>query len=84
MMIVSASPTMKPLITGSEMKFARKPSRRTPASSAEIPVDIASAAVIVMKRSPPTGTSAATVAADSAAVADIGPTTSWRELPSAA
>ena len=35
-------------------------------------------------RSPPTGTSAAIVAADSAAVAAIGPTTSWRELPSAA
>ena len=29
-------------------------------------------------------TSAATVAADSAAVADIGPTISWRELPNAA
>jgi hypothetical protein len=45
---------------------------------------MASAAVIAVKRSPPTGTRAATVAADSAAVADIGPTISWRELPSAA
>ena len=45
---------------------------------------IASAAVIATKRSLPTGTSSATVAADSAAVADIGPVTSWRELPSAA
>ena len=84
MMIVSASPTMKPLITGSEMKLARNPKRNSPASSAASPVVIASAAVIAAKRSLPIGTSAATVAADSAAVADIGPTISWRELPSAA
>ena len=52
--IVSASPTMKPFSTGSEMKFARKPSRSTPASSAARPVVIASAAVIATKRSLPT------------------------------
>ena len=50
MMIVNARPTMKPLITGSGMKLARKPSRRRPASSAEIPVAIASAAVNAAKR----------------------------------
>ncbi len=84
MMIVSASPTMKPLITGSEMKLARKPSRSSPAISAASPVVIASAAVIAANLPSPTGTIEATVAADSAAVADIGPATRWRELPSAA
>ena len=83
-MIVSASPTMKPLITGSEMKLARKPSRSRPAISAASPVAIASAAVIATNRRRPPATSDATVAAESAAVADIGPTTRWRELPSAA
>jgi hypothetical protein len=47
-------------------------------------VVIASPAVSAANRPSPTGTSEATVAADSAAVAAIGPTTSWRELPSAA
>ena len=83
-MIVSASPTMKPLITGSEMKPARKPSRRIPATSAAIPVVIASAAVIVTNLSSLRAMRSATVAADSAAVALIGPVTRWRELPSAA
>ena len=84
MMIVSASPTMKPLITGSEMKPARKPSRSSPASSAAMPVAIASAAVIVTNLSSERATTSATVAAESAAVADIGPVMRWRELPSAA
>ena len=34
--------------------------------------------------SPPRATRLATVAAESAAVGDIGPVTRWRELPSAA
>ena len=46
-MIVSARPTMKPLSTGSEMKSARKPRRSSPATSAAMPVTIASAAVSV-------------------------------------
>ncbi len=76
MMIVRASPTMKPFRTGSEMKLARKPRRRTPAIRAASPVVMASAAVIAAKRSLPSGTRFATVAADSAAVAAIGPVTS--------
>ena len=48
------------------------------------PVVIASPAVNTMNRLSPTGITSATVAADSAAVADIGPHTRWRELPSAA
>ena len=38
-MIVSASPMMKPFMTGSEMKLARKPRRNRPASNAMVPVD---------------------------------------------
>jgi hypothetical protein len=84
MMIVSARPTMNPFSTGSEMKFARKPSRASPATSATAPVAIASAVVIAVNAPLPGATNCATVDADSAAVADIGPTTTWRELPNAA
>ena len=84
MMIVSASPTMKPFSTGSEMKPARKPRRSRPASATMMPVVIASAAVAAANPSWPWATTSPTVAADSAAVADIGPTTRWRELPKAA
>jgi hypothetical protein len=83
-MIVSASPTMKPLSTGSEMKPARKPRRSSPAASAAIPVVSASAAVSVTYSGLPWVARSATAAADSAAVADIGPTTRWRELPNSA
>jgi hypothetical protein len=82
--MMSASPTMKPLITGSEMNDARKPSRSSPPISAARPVAIASPAVIATNFESPTGTIDATVAALSAAVADIGPAIRWRELPSAA
>ena len=81
MMIVSARPTMKPLSTGSEMKLARKPSRSSPATSAASPVVMrqrgGQAANVVVAR----GATSATVAADSAAVADIGPDD---EVPGAA
>ena len=80
-MIVSASPTMKPLRTGSDMKLARKPRRSSPASSAMIPV----VATVRVVNAPVQGcASCATAAAESAAVAHIGPVTRWRELPSAA
>jgi hypothetical protein len=44
----------------------------------------ASAVVIATNTPPPGATNWAAVAADSAAVADIGPTMRWRELPKAA
>ena len=75
---------MKPLSTGAEMKPARKPSRASPATSAAIPVTMASAAVSVMYAGCPCVAKSATAAADSAAVADIGPTTRCRELPKSA
>ena len=84
MMMVSASPTMKPLRTGSEMNAAMKPNRINPASSPRIPVMMASAAVSATKRTGSPPATGATIAADSAAVADMGPTTRCLELPSAA
>ena len=81
MMIVNARPTMNPFITGSGMKLARNPSRNRPAISAASPVVIASPAVSATNLLLPIGANDATVAADSAAVAPIGPVTSWRELP---
>ena len=75
---------MKPLMTGSEMNEARNPSRSSPAINAAAPVQTASAAVAVANAPASPVTTSATVAADRAAVADIGPVTRWRELPSAA
>ncbi len=83
-MIVSASPMMNPFSTGSEMKLARKPSRRRPAASARIPTTSASVIVSWRNSSDPGETRSPTAAADSAAVAAIGPVTMWRELPKAA
>ena len=83
-MIVSASPTMKPFNTGSEMNEAMKPSRSRPASRPAIPVTTARAAVSATYNAESPPANGATVAADRAAVADIGPTTRCRELPAAA
>jgi hypothetical protein len=49
-----------------------------------IPVVMASATVSVVNAPEPGCASCATAAAESAAVADIGPVTRWRELPNAA
>ena len=84
MMMVSASPTMNPLSTGSEMNVARKPSRAKPAPMPMIPVTRARAAVVnAIGSSVPVAT-VAMMLAERAAVGDIGPTTRWRELPKAA
>ena len=83
-MIVSARPTMKPFSTGSEMKLARKPNRRRPAATATIPVVSASATVSATKSSDPRLANSATAAADSAAVAAMGPAIRCFELPKAA
>ena len=72
-----------PFSTGSEMKDAMKPSRNIPASRPRIPVTMARAAVSATYRVPSPPANGATLAADSAAVADIGPTTRCRELPAA-
>ena len=66
-------------------EVARKPSRSSPAISADQPVTIASAGGErdELARAP-AWRSRATAAAESAAVADIGPTTRWLELPKAA
>ena len=66
------------------MNSARKPRRSRPAIRAATPAVMARPAVSATKASPPTGARSATVAADRAAAAAIGPITSTRELPSAA
>lgn len=83
-MIVSAKPTMKPFITGSEMKFATNPSRSNPAASASTPMVRASVTVSAANTPALPAAISPTAAADSAAVAAIGPTTRCRELPNAA
>jgi hypothetical protein len=83
-MMVSARPTMNPLRTGSEMKFATNPSRSNPAVSASTPVVSASVTVRAGNAAESPAATSATAAADSAAVAAIGPTTRCRELPNAA
>ena len=83
-MIVSARPTMKPFSTGSEMRLATKPRRARPATRPMTPAVIASAIVSSVNLGVPCVAITATVAAESAAVADIGPTTRCLELPKAA
>ena len=75
---------MKPLSTGSEMKFATKPSRRRPAINAASPTQMASAAVVATNWSPLPATAFPTIAAERAAEAADGPVISCRELPRAA
>lgn len=83
-MMVSASPTMKPLSTGSDMKLARNPRRSNPAATAATPVVMASAAVRATKAPDPRVANSATAAAERAAVADMGPVFRCFELPKAA
>ena len=60
------------------------PSRSSPANRPRIPVTMASATVNARYSAESPPANGATLAADSAAVADIGPTTRCRELPAAA
>ncbi len=85
-MIVRARPMMKPFSTGSEMNAARKPRRSAPAAMAATPVASASPAVsatnsAALGLAPATS---ATTPIESAAVADIGPTTRCRLDPTRA
>ena len=58
--------------------------RMNPASNPTSPVTIANAADSAMNRPSFPEANGAIIAADNAAVADIGPTIRWRELPAAA
>lgn len=75
---------MNPFSTGSEMNDARNPARSAPASRHSTPVTRAVAEVSAQNAAASPGCWAATTPADSAAVADIGPTIRCRELPTAA
>ena len=84
-MIVNASPTMNPFRTGSEMKLARNPSRSRPAiSGRQTGADRQRRGHRHELHCCRRWRSSDTVAADSAAVADIGPMIECRELPNAA
>ena len=83
-MIVSARPTMKPFSTGSEMRLATKPSRARPATRPIDPGGDRERDRELGEPRVPCVAITATVAAESAAVADIGPTTRCLELPKAA
>jgi hypothetical protein len=82
-MIVSASPNDEALQHGLGDEAGQEPRRISPAATPAIPVVIASAAVSATKLSVPCVAYSATAAAESAALADIGPTTRGRELPNA-
>jgi hypothetical protein len=75
---------MNPFSTGSEMKLATNPSRASPAASASTPVVIASVTVSAGNTPDLPAATWPTAAADSAAVAAIGPETRCLELPNAA
>jgi hypothetical protein len=72
------------LSTGSEMKFATNPSRASPAASASTPVVIASVTVNAGNTPDLPAATCPAAAADSAAVAAIGPVIRCLELPNAA
>ena len=83
-MTVSARPMTNPFNTGAEMKPARKPSRRAPATTARMPTTRANVIVSCTNSSALPAARSPTAAAESAAVAAVGPVTRWRELPKAA
>jgi hypothetical protein len=71
------SPKRKPVITGLETKSEIAPSRRAPPATSTTPVTSASAA----KRAGSPWASGPIAAADTAEVAVVALTTSWREVP---
>ena len=80
--MVKAKPTMKPSITGLDMKSAMKPSLARPARMKKAPTRMAKAVVSSMKRcwSAPTASGKMT-AADMTATVELGPTMSCRDVP---
>jgi hypothetical protein len=78
------SPKRKPVITGLEMKSAIPPRCRTPAVTNTTAVTSARAADKAAKRAAFPSARPPTAAAETAAVAVVAPTTSWREVPSSA
>jgi hypothetical protein len=79
--IVSPSPNRKPVITGLETRSAIAPRRSTPPSTRTTPATIASIADSAAKRATSPWASTPTAEADTAEVAVVALTTSWREVP---
>ena len=84
MMIVSARPMIRPLSTGGLMNSAREAEVQQARDQGGGAGRYGQAGGERAKAWSPTGARSATVAADRAAAAAIGPMTSSRELPSAA
>ena len=80
-MIVSPSPTMKPAWTAVGMKRLRKPIFSHPNTASATPQPMASVADSAAKRSASPRASGAMMAAEMAAVDEVGLTTSWRDVP---
>ena len=82
--MTSPRPNRKPVITGLETRSETAPKRSRPPSASTIPTTSASAADSAAKRSTSPPASGPTVAADTADVAVVALTTSWREVPARA
>ena len=79
--MTSASPATKPVSTGRAKKSAMKPARARPATSSSAPTRRASSADRAMKRPGSPAATGATAAAEKAAIAELGPTVSCRQVP---
>jgi hypothetical protein len=83
-MIVSPRPNMNPACTDAEMNRDTNPTCSTPSTTRTIPTRMARAADSSPKRVASPMATGATSAAEMAAVAEVGLTTSCRELPARA
>ena len=83
--MTSPIPALNPISTGSEMKFARNPSRSTPASTRMRPTSRASVAeAATSDAASPAGATAPSAAAVSMASVVVVLTLSGREVPTIA
>jgi hypothetical protein len=80
-MISSPVPALNPASTGSEMKSARKPSLKAPATSRIAPVNTARVATTWIASSLVSAPADARAAAVSAAIVDVVVTDSGRDVP---
>ena len=80
-MITIPSPNRNPVITGFDTRSETAPKRSRPPSASTTATTSASAADSAMKRSMSPPASGPTVAADTADVAVVALTMSWREVP---
>jgi hypothetical protein len=83
-MMVSPRPNMKPTWTPAAMNRDTKPIRSHPSTISTAPTSMVRAAERAAKRSGSPRASGATIAAEMAAVEEVGLTISWRQVPNRA